>query len=379
MSLQLEASFGENISMEKCSPDDYITAISIGQEKTMIVTGDGSGKLFFYRSKVTGTTKKRTQYVLASKTRAYTQGYDTSHFEPVDFSIISLDFQPKNSYSPLILVSNRQFPRLYRIQHSVINNWPKTDLSSQFSSLNNIDQFILPTPERSNDNFSFQLVESYFDPLVQEIVNIHCLPDQESFLQVDIFSVKERSFESYDSAFNLFEQNTSQPIISSSTINPFYSYLFALGFENENNYIFDIRSHSITNKIYSKYFPTCSLSFDITGNFIAIRSPIAAEIWDIRNSSKPLNSQIIFPKEDESFREYFPISFTKHDQVLSGQYGSQFIRWNWKQSIVYNEKAGRRQFDQKYEIQKRISNICTDLQTGLIAMSAASTLFIYQE
>lgn len=109
MDLKLLSCFGEHSANTNTNDNDTIEQLSFSQCDRFIASGDRGGNINIYRIKETGRARSPLNFLLATKFCAFKNDFDPFRNDMRNQKINCLQFLPKYSLNPFLLVSNRIF------------------------------------------------------------------------------------------------------------------------------------------------------------------------------------------------------------------------------------------------------------------------------
>lgn len=251
-----------------------------------------------------------------------------------------------------------------------------------------------PTPLKVTEKVVPQLADTFRDLTAYEICGILCLPDQSSFIEVEVSSVKLWNIEYHkEKPFTFFDDFENE--ITSAGLDPSKSNVFVFSDSSGEVQLFDMSSNQIVSSFSTSKFgdpqfadlSVTSLTFKPTGDLFVARSFTHLQVWDLRNNIKPLASQEVhhFPERgnylhSDSNHDIFGSLFLPSDEIYSGSFGQVFVSWDWKKSILIKHKASRRATisDSAVDFTKKVSKITVSHNGSILGVASTSSLFFYQ-
>lgn len=109
MELKLLSCFGEHAANANLKQEDTIDHLSFSQCDRFVASGDQGGNVNIYRIKETGKTRIPLNFTLTTKIQAFSPDFDFYRNIKRDPKIRCLQFCPKLTLNPLLLVGNRMF------------------------------------------------------------------------------------------------------------------------------------------------------------------------------------------------------------------------------------------------------------------------------
>lgn len=255
------------------------------------------------------------------------------------------------------------------------------------------DASLLPTLSKSVESYNVKKVQLFKDPEVVDIHKILVLPDQTSFIALDLISAKLWNIEYPTRPFTLFDKYEDE--VTAAGLNHASPNIFAIGDATGSVKLFDMASHSMTasfdtaahcNPCYSDPAVT-SVKFEPSGVRFAIRNFSHLQVWDSRNTTKPLAvKEVQWHPERADYSRYgdtrhdaFGSLFTSSGNIYSGMFGKYFISWDWQNSVLVKHRTSRRSVpDQTVDFTKKVSRVVSNHSGNVLGVASTAALFFYQ-
>ena len=230
MDLKLLASFGDHVPLSQFKPDDTITALSFSSDGQFLASGDQAGRVVVFRLNAPTTPTSKPTVSFVTQVHAHKSEFDYFRSELGDMKINALQWVPRQSLNPLLLTCNSNGAKLWRFNATPKIAWNAVQ-----------DDYILPTAKQTDLKYTSECVRSFTDIQTEFIVDLQCLPDQRSFLTVDVDCVKLWDMERDVKSVCLYRVSQQEPVITTSAIHPAYPSAFLVGDDDGVCRILDMR------------------------------------------------------------------------------------------------------------------------------------------
>ena len=356
MNLELLASFGDHVPLTQFKADDTISVLAFSQNGQFLASGDQAGRVVIFQLQPPRSSGGKTTVSFVNQVHAHKSQFDYFRSELSEPKINSLAWVKTNTLNPLLITCNSHEAKLWRMNQSAKPSWGQLDTTL------GVDNFKLPQPRQIEIKYITEAVKTYTDLQTEYLIDIQTLPDQRSFVMIDVGCVKlwdmERSVDSV-SLFRVPQQNVE---LTASAVTPTLPSAILIADDAGYARIIDMRQQaedltpSLTfnvkdNTNKKRYVSGCeyigSAAFSADGINIVTRTFGEAQVWDVRQPSAPVAQLDVqwFPGQmewlanDEYTKDVFRTCFTPSGKIVTGNYSADFIAWDWKTNEVTKHKA----------------------------------------
>ena len=402
MEIQPLASFGDHVPLSQFKPDDTISTLAFSSDGQFLASGDQAGRVVVFRlnGRVTATSKPTVSFI--TQVHAHKAQFDYFRSELSEMKVNSLKWVQRQSLNPLLLSCNSHDAKLWSFKASPKITWNPYNPQQQ-----SIDTFVFPTARQSDTKYTSECVKTFTDIQTEYIVDLQCLPDQRSFLMVDVSCVKLWDIERDVKSVCLCKVSQQEPEITTSAIHNNFPSAFLIGDDYGVCRILDMRQQAedLTPSIEvdtslhaskSQQMEGCdsvgSVVFSPDGNYFAVRRFGDVQLWDMRQPSAPAAKHDVqwFPGQmewlvsDDYVKDQFRTAFTPNGKIVTGCYSADFIAWDWKTGKTSRHKAistrtPRPPPEPGRDFSKRVTVCESHPNQEIIAVVSTAALFVFYE
>jgi len=400
MDLQYLASFGDHVPLSQFKPDDTIGALSFSSDGVFLASGDNAGRVVIFQLKNPTAPNGKYTVSFVTQVHAHKACFDYFRSELAEMKINALQWLPVNTLNPKLLTCNSHETKLWALKPTPKNSWT-------FNPKLPLDQFLAPNLRSSDKKYSAECVKTFTDVQTEYIVDLQTLSDQRSFIMIDVSCVKLWDVERDVPSVSLFRVSQQQPELVASTFSPQQPSTIVVGDDGGLIRLLDLRSAAedisvAANMDVRRAIPSercldgCesigSLSFSNDGVHFVARTFGEAQIWDIRNSSKPMTSlqtqwfpgQMEWLSSDDYVKDPFRTAITASGKVVTGLYSADFLSWDWKQGRSCRHRAvsartPRPPPEPGRDFSKRVTCCAAHPTKEIIAIVSTAALFLFND
>lgn len=398
MDLKYLISFGDQVPLNQFKPDDTISILSFSSDGRFLASGDYAGRAVIFQIIPPKTQNGKYQVSFGCQLHAHKSEFDYFRSELSEMKINSLKWVPSNNLNPNFITCNSHDAKLWRIINNSKITWSQ-------KSGNTIDDFVLPKANKIDTKISFEYIKKFNDLHSEYLIDLQCLPDQHSFLMVDVCGVSLWDFERDIPNVPLVTTSQSDADITTSATHSTSPFAFLIADDDGNCEIFDIRQQAenltpsikvnVTNSLKHRGFDgvqsVSSVVFAPDGNSFFARTFGEVQQWDLRNTSKPSASLDVqwFQKQADwlsnegNLRDQFRTTVTPDGKVVTGQYMANFITWDPQQNKVanykaYNPKVSKEPPEPGRDFTKRVTCVEAHPNANIISCVSTAALYLYR-
>ena len=401
MELQYLASFGDHVPLHQFKPDDTIGALSFSSDGHFLASGDNAGRVVIFRLNKPPSPNGKYSVSFVTQVHAHKATFDYFRSELSEMKITSLQWLPTCTLNPKLLTCNSHETKLWSL-----SAFPKISWSPLNNSLP-LDQFIAPTPRVSDTKYTAECIKTFNDVQTEYVVDLQALPDQTSFLMVDVSCIKLWDIERNVPSVSVFHVSQQEPELITSTVSPQHPSTILIGDDGGIIRLLDLRTAaedinasaklSVRAAIPSqRRLAGCesigSIDFSNDGFSIVSRTFGETQIWDIRKTNKPVSTlqtqwfpgQMEWLSNDDSVKDQFKTCFTSTGKVVTGLYSADFLTWDWKNGKTGRHRATsartpRQPPEPGKDFSKRVTCCAAHPEKEIIAIVSTAALFLFNE
>lgn len=402
MDLQFLAAFGDHVQLSQFKPDDTISTLSFSHDGQFLASGDQAGRVVVFRLNKPKKSNEKPTVDFITQTHAHKSQFDYFRSELSEMKVNSLKWIPRQTYNPLLLTCNSHDAKLWKFNASPKVNWNSFDVDEQ-----TIDTFVFPNAKRYDTKYSMECARTFSDIQTEYIMDLQALPDQRSFLMVDVSCIKLWDIERDVNSVCLCKVSQQEPEITASAIDQYSPSTFVIGDDlgicrkydmrqqaEDLSPVFEIDTTLFTSQ--NQQIDGCesigSIVYSPEGNYFAVRRFGDVQVWDSRNTLQPVNKldvqwfpgQIDWLINEDYVKDQFKTAFTKGGKVVTGCYSADYIAWDWKNCKTSRHKAvssrtPRPPPEPGRDFSKRVT-VCESHPTDeIIAVVSTAALFLFYE
>ncbi|OHS97079.1 hypothetical protein TRFO_09627 [Tritrichomonas foetus] len=399
MDLDYLASFGDQVPLSQFKPDDTISVLAFSSDGRFLASGDHAGRVVIFQINPPKTPDGNYSASFVCQIHAHKAEFDYFRSELSEMKINSLKWVPTQTLNPLLLSCNSHDAKLWRLNSSPKIQWKPR-------SGDTIDTFVLPTAVRIDQKYTYECVKTYTDLQTEYLVDLQCLPDQHSFLMIDVSCVKLWDIERDVASVSLYRVSQSEPEITTSAAHASYSFAFLIGDDAGTCRILDMRQQTedLTPSIETRTAQylinnnaegiegVSSVQFSSDGSSFVVRTFGDLQMWDLRNTSKPVNrtevhwfpQQMDFLSNEDYVKDQFRTTITRSGKVVTGQYMANFISWDPSNNQKNHHKAVSPRVQKPpaepgRDFSKRVTCCEAHPQENIVACVSTAALYLFQE
>ncbi|KAH0795084.1 Protein phosphatase PP2A regulatory subunit B [Histomonas meleagridis] len=400
MDLHFLAAFGDHVPLSNFKPDDTISAMAFSSDGQFLASGDQAGRVVVFRLNENGKRQPTVSFV--TQVHAHKAQFDYFHSELSEMKVNSLKWVPRQALNPLLITCNSHDAKLWRFNASPKIVWNEFDDCQLID-----DSFIFPTFRQKDTEYSAECVKTFNDIQTEYIVDLQTLPDQHSFIMVDVSCVKLWDMERDIKSVCLCKVSQQEPEIITSAIHSSQPHAFIIGDDDGVCKMFDMRQQAEDIpplfEIYTSDFASrnqqmsgCdsvgSIVFSPDGNNFAVRRFGDVQVWDIRNTSSPTAKLDVqwFPGQmewlinEEYVKDQFRTAFTAKGKIVTGCYSADYIAWDWKNNKTSKHRAvgartPRPPPEPGRDFSKRVTVCEAHPKDEIVAVVSTAALFFFYE
>lgn len=402
MDLQFLAAFGDHVQLSQFKPDDTISTLAFSHDGQFLASGDQAGRVVVFRLNEPRRNSDRPTVDFITQTHAHKSQFDYFRSELSEMKVNSLKWIPRQTYNPLLLTCNSHDAKLWRFNSTERLSWNCTDAGAQPS-----DSFVFPTLKHVERKYTMECVRTFSDIQTEYIMDLQALPDQRSFLMVDVSCVKLWDIERDASSVCLCKVSQQEPEITASAIDSSAPSVFLVGDDLGICRKYDMRMQAedlapvfeidtVLHTSQKQQIDGCecigSIAFSQEGNYFAVRRFGDVQVWDARNTFQPVSTLDVqwFPGQmdwlinEDYVKDQFRTSFTRGGRIVTGCYSADYIAWDWKNGKTSRHKAvssrtPRPPPEPGRDFSKRVT-VCEAHPTReIIAVVSTAALFLFYE
>ena len=396
MDLKLLASFGDHVPLSQFKQDDTIATLAFSSDGQFLASGDQAGRVVVFKlsQPASGTGCPTVSFV--TQVHAHKSQFDYFRSELSEMKVNSLKWVPRQALNPLLLTCNSHDAKLWRFNETPKMTWVQPD-----------DRYALPTPGQVDLKYTTECVRTFNDIQTEYIVDLQCLPDQRSFLMVDVSCVKLWDIERDVKSVCLCKVSQTEPEITASAIHPNYPSAFLIGDDDGVCRILDMRQqaedltpsiqvdtslHASRNHQMEGCDSVGSTVFSPDGNYFAARRFGDVQVWDIRQTREPAAKLDVqwFPGQmewllsEDFVKDVFRTTFTPSGKIVTGCYSADFVAWDWKVGGQAKYKAvsartPRPPPEPGRDFTKRVTVCEAHPEKEIVAVVSTAALFLFYE
>lgn len=395
MELEYLASFGDHVPLSQFKSDDKISVLAFNEEGRFLASGDHAGRCVIFSLNVPENGKPTVSFV--SQIHAHKVEFDFFRSELSEPKINSLKWLPSRTLNPMLLTCNSHNAKLWRLEETDKITWTPGRGKT-------IDTYIPPQPKTIDHKYSAKFVKTFTDQQAEWLVDLQCLPDQKSFLMVDVGGVKLWDIERDVASVALCRIPQSEPGITTSAIHSALPFAFLVADECGSCRILDMRQQAEeltpsievrtadfgTHKHVDGSECVSSVAFSPDGSQFVVRTFGDLQQWDLRQTSKPVSVTNIqwFPNQmdwlsDEEFvKDTFRTAMMPSGNVVTGLYSADFVTWKPGDAAVKNYKAVSARTPKPppepgRDFTKRVTCAEAHPTKDIVAVVSTAALFLY--
>lgn len=406
MDLHFLTAFGDHVPLSHFKSDDTISALSFTSDGQFLASGDHAGRIVVFRFTEGSNNKNCPMVSFVTQIHAHKSQFDYFRSELSEMKVNSLKWVPRQTLNPLLLTCNSHDVKLWKFNLTTKTTWAENSCAEDEDGVF-LDEFIFPTVKHNDMKYSSECVKTYSDIQTEYIMDLQTMPDQRSFLMVDVSCVKLWDIERDVKSVCLCKVSQQEPEIITSGITEKHPQSFVIGDDYGLCRMFDLRQQAedlnpvfeIDTAMYAsknQQLDGCdsigSIVFSHDGNYFAARRFGDVQVFDIRNTNMPAAKLDVqwFPGQmewlvgDDYVKDQFRTTFTPDDKIVTGCYSADFIAWDWKTQTTSRHKAvssrtPRHPPEPGRDFSKRVTVCEAHPSKEIVAVVSTAALFLFYE
>jgi len=373
--------FGDKTPSEQIHEEDIITAIEFDPTGKYLSLGDKAGRLIVFETPEPGKNKPPVyEYQYLTELQSHVKEFDYLKSTEIEERINQIQWLRPQSSNLYVLTTNDKTIKHWKVSEKkmkkpVFQNRTDKDMKFPTMQVNEVGYF--PT-----------LLKTYPQLHAYHINSLSTCSNGENFISGDDLRINLWSLERSNEAFNIVDLKPDNldeisEVITSAKFHPISNNIFLYSTSKGMIKLGDLRKSSLCEKTAltlevkenpaNKNFFTdiivsiCDATFTRNGRYVFSRDFCTVKVWDLANTSKPLQTISIYDPiktklcelyENECIFDKFGISAgPDSNQVLTGMFNSNF-------HVIDIKRDTNTQFElnfNKKTVSKLIPKKCTEV------------------
>ena len=408
--------FGDKTPAEQIHEEDIITAIEFDTTGKYISLGDKAGRLIVFETP--DPIKSRTptyEYQYLAELQSHVKEFDYLKSTEIEERINQIQWLRPQGSNLYVLTTNDKTIKYWKISNKKVKK-------PVFLNKNDRDMSF-PQMQVSETGYYPTLLKPYPQLHSYHINSLSTCSNGENFISGDDLRINLWSLERSNEAFNIVDLKPDNldeisEVITSCKFHPISNNIFLYSSSKGVIKIGDLRKSSLCektamtlevkdNQAQKNFFTDiivsiCDACFSKNGKYVFSRDFCTVKVWDIANTSKPLQTISVYDPiktklcelyENECIFDKFGIaSGPDSNQILTGMFNNNFHILDVKREINtqfelnYNKKTIARVIPKKcndvlgsgYDYTRKILKSAYHPKDHVIAVASLNCLFFYK-
>jgi serine/threonine-protein phosphatase 2A regulatory subunit B len=411
--------FGDRIVAERVTDEDVINALAFDKTGRYLALGDKAGRLIvFDRSNSKKSKKGHSEFTYMTELQSHVKEFDFLKSVDIEEKINDIEWLRPEGENMFMLTTNDKTIKLWKLSNKSIKKSEKLGDRSGITEKN----LALPKLKLIDKGYCPSLKRAFSNLHNFHINSISVSANGENFISSDDLRINFWNLETPHITYNLIDLKPESfddisEVITKARFHPETDYQFLYSTSKGIISIGDMRINSNVSKnllvledktsTQKKNFFTdiinsiSDLTFSANGKYIYSRDFLTVKVWDVANTSKPLQIMNIFEPlksklcglyEKDCIFDKFSISASPcSDYVVTGMFNNRFHimdrkgEKNTQFELNFNRKTISKVIPQNFyeslsndfNYSKKVLKVAWNPESDCVAVASANCLFFY--